>query len=250
MKRKILIWIGLCLSCILVLIVGGFIIWANQAAKPMLEAIDSLASNRQVEVTMDQWLVFEPTQTQPEVGIIFYPGGRVNPKAYAPAAMDLASQGYFVVITPMPLNLAVFAPEKASEVIEAYPEISTWIIGGHSLGGSMAAQFAENNPDQVDGLMLWASYPAESSDLSESDLPVISIFASEDGLATPEKISESETLLPAWTTWTKIVGGNHAQFGWYGEQANDGTATISREQQQQKLIEAVTNWINSIQSEE
>jgi dienelactone hydrolase len=143
-----------------------------------------------------------------------------------------------VIIPPMPLNLAVFSPEKAQEIIAAYPEIQSWAIGGHSLGGSMAANFARKRPDQIQGLIFWAAYPASSDNLAGQEIVVASIYATLDGLATVEEVLASASLLPAGTSWTPIEGGNHAQFGWYGDQPGDNPAAISREEQQQQVIEA------------
>jgi hypothetical protein len=240
-KRWWLILIG-----ILVVAVIGFVAWGLIVPAPMPEAIAALQSDENVTVTTEPWLIFEPTQETPTTGFIIYPGGRVDPRAYAPQAHALAEQGYLVVIVPMPLNLAVFGSGKAGAVVEAYPEIENWVIGGHSLGGSMAALYAYNHPEQIDGLVLWASYPANSNDLTSSGLKVASISASLDGLATPDKIEASRSLLPASTTWLEIAGGNHAQFGWYGDQAGDNPATITREEQQAQVIQATLDLLKSV----
>ncbi len=224
----------------------GFIAWAMIIAPPMPQAIAALQSDNQVQVTTEPWLAFQPTQQTPTTGLIIYPGGRVDPRAYAPQAHDIAGHGYLVVIVPMPLNLAVFGSGKASSVIEAYPGIENWVIGGHSLGGSMAALYAYQHTDQIDGLVLWASYPANSNDLANSNIKVVSISGSLDGLATPAKIDASRSLLPAGTTWVQISGGNHAQFGWYGDQPGDNPATISREDQQAQVIQATINLLNEL----
>ncbi|NJD60820.1 MAG: alpha/beta hydrolase [Anaerolineales bacterium] len=224
----------------------GFVAWGSIVPAPMPEAIAALQSDEQVQVTTEPWLVFEPTQQIPTTGFIIYPGGRVDPRSYAPQANTIAEQGYLVVIVPMPLNLAVFGSGKAGAVIEAYLEIDSWVIGGHSLGGSMAASYAYNHPDQIDGLVLWASYPASSNDLTNSGIKVASISASLDGLATPDKIEASRSLLPADTNWLEIDGGNHAQFGWYGDQAGDNPATITREAQQAQVIQATFDLIKSV----
>ena len=206
----------------------------------------ALQPDTQVTITEGNWLTFSPTGQQPETGFIFYPGGRVDARAYAPAARQIASQGYLVVIVPMPLNLAVLDPGAAADVITAYPEVQHWAVGGHSLGGAMAANFARHNPDKIQGLVLWAAYPASSDDLSVSSLRVISIYATLDGLSTGEKIAASRALLPQTTIWTSIQGGNHAQFGWYGEQAGDNAATISRPEQQAQVIQATTQFLSSL----
>jgi predicted alpha/beta-hydrolase family hydrolase len=193
------------------------------------------------------WLVFRPTDPQPSTGLILYPGGRVDCRAYAPAAQAIAAKGYLVAIVPMPLNLAVFGAGKAEAVINAHPEVTRWAIGGHSLGGAMAAQFARRQPDQIRGLVLWASYPSGSDDLSGSSLLVTSISGTRDGLSTPAKIEASRPLLPADTQWVAIDGGNHAQFGWYGRQAGDGEATIGREEQQRRIVEATLELLGRVQ---
>jgi pimeloyl-ACP methyl ester carboxylesterase len=170
----------------------------------------------------------------------------VDPRSYAPAARTIAQEGYLVVIVPMPLNLAVFASDAAAEVIMAYPEVSHWAIGGHSLGGAMAARFAYSHPDDVQGLVLWAAYPDGSNDLSGRRLPVSSIYGTLDGLATPEKIAASHALLPMTAEWVAIEGGNHAQFGWYGPQSGDNPATISREGQQRQVVAATLELLASL----
>ena len=164
-------------------------------------------------------------------------------RAYAPYARSLAENGILVVIPKMPLNLAVFGIDEADQVMAAYPQVTHWLIGGHSLGGSMAASYLYNHPDDLDGLVLLASYPAENNDLSDYQGGVLSISASLDGLATPDKIIASRALLPASTQWVVIEGGNHAYFGWYGPQKGDNPAMITREEQQQTMLNATLDFV-------
>jgi hypothetical protein len=240
-KRWWLVLIGVLLAAVI-----GFVAWGLIIPAPMPEALAALQSDGQVKVTTEPWLVFQPTQSVPTTGLIIYPGGRVDPRAYAPQAHAIAEKGYLVVIVPMPLNLAVFGSGRASSVIQTYPEIEKWVIGGHSLGGSMAASYAYNHNDQIDGLVLWASYPASSNDLTQSAIMTTSISASLDGLSTPDKIKASRSLLPADTTWVQIQGGDHAQFGWYGDQPGDNPATISREEQQAQIVQSTLDLLDSI----
>ena len=146
----------------------------------------------------------------------------------------------------MPLNLAVLAPDSALDVIAAHPEIARWAVGGHSLGGSMAATFAKAHPDLVQGLVLWASYPAQWDELPRSSLAVASIYGTSDGLATSQKIDTSRALLPADTTWVEILGGNHAQFGSYGAQAGDNEASIGEAEQQERVAAATKDLLGQI----
>jgi pimeloyl-ACP methyl ester carboxylesterase len=244
-----LIWkILIALGIVLVLLVGGFSIWAYTPSQPMPEAIQAMQSNADVTVSRDGWVTFAPKNGQPTTGIIFYPGGRVDYRAYAPLASALAKEGNLVVLVPMPFNLAVFGVNKANEVIAAYPEIERWYIGGHSLGGAMAASHVFQNPGKVDGLILLAAYPASNQSLADTNLPVLSISASQDGLATPEKIQASRALLPASTVFYEIIGGDHAQFGWYGPQSGDNPARIIREEQQKIIQDQILKFIQTNQS--
>ena len=228
---------------------GSFYVWASDAPEPMPEAMTSLESDELVTVTTELWLIFTPTESTPTTGFIFYPGGKVDYRSYAPQAHAIAEAGYLVVIPQMPLNLAVFDANAADDIIAAYPEIENWAIGGHSLGGAMAAQYVYNNPSAVAGLVLWASYPAGSNDLSGIDIAVTSIYGSIDGVATPDQVLAGKPLLPANTTWVEIEGGNHAQFGWYGPQAGDNPATISREEQQAQTVAATVALLETIDTQ-
>jgi len=241
-RRKAL----LVLSASLVVALTGFVIWAETPLGPMPEALDALRSDSRVQVSSGEWFIFAPTGNRTTVGLIIYPGGRVDARSYAPAAHSIAAHCFLVVIVPMPLNLAVFAPDIALDVVSAFDNVTYWAIGGHSLGGTIAAQFAKNHPLLVQGLVLWASYPDSGSDLSKGELRVVSISATMDGLVTPDKIDASRALLPSTTTWFVIAGGNHAQFGWYGPQPGDNPAEISREEQQQQVVEATLELLESL----
>ncbi len=237
-NRKL--WIGILIGLVVILGLGvvGFLSWAGNSKPAMPEALASLESDEHMQVKTKPWITFSSQDQNPSVGFIFYPGGFVEAEAYAPTVRAIAEAGYLGVITPMPLNLAVLNSNAAAEVIAAYPEIETWVIGGHSLGGSMAASYADQNQGQIAGLALWASYPAESNNLSDQPIEVISIYGTLDGVATPEEVLAAKPLLPTDTVWLPIEGGNHAQFGWYGPQDGDNPATISREEQQAQIVTA------------
>lgn len=238
--------IGFGAVLLLLLLIGAALLWLMTAAQPMPEALRALESGADVAVEQEPWLVFRPAEGQPETGLIFYPGGRVDYRAYAPFARAVAEQGILVVIPQMPFNLAVFDPAEAGPVMDAYPNVQRWVVGGHSLGGAMAANFAKANPGRVRGLLLIASYPAESDSLVDSNLPVLSISGSEDGLADSETVDASRALLPEDAVFLVVEGGNHAQFGWYGEQSGDNPARISRDEQMEQTISATIKFLQSI----
>lgn len=227
----------------------GFLLWATSPSTPMAEAAAALeagAGEDGVAVTADDWITFRPTSEAPNTGLIFYPGGRVDPRAYAPPARAIAAQGHMVVVVPMPLNFAFLAPDRAGEVMAFFPAVSHWAVGGHSLGGAMAARYVHQNPGGVEGLLLWAAYPAEGDDLSSYDLHAVSVYATRDGLATLDEIEASGRRLPPDTEWVAIDGGNHAQFGWYGPQRGDGNATISRQEQQRQVVGATVRLLEEL----
>lgn len=216
----------------------------SELPAPMPEALAALASDERVTVETAPWLTFTPVAGA-STGLIFYPGGRVPPEAYAPPARAMAEAGYVVVVPSMPFGLAVLDANAASAIIDAHPEVERWVVGGHSLGGAMAAQYAGGN-EAVDGLVLWAAYPPGSTDLSEAGIAATSISGSEDGLTTADQIEASRTQLPADTAFIEIAGGNHAGFGWYGEQEGDGLASISREEQQRQSVAATLTLLESL----
>jgi dienelactone hydrolase len=146
----------------------------------------------------------------------------------------------------MPLNLAVFNVNAANAVIAAYPNVTTWAIGGHSLGGSMAAQYINDNPGKIDGLAFWASYPPSGVNLSDANISAVTVHGSNDGLVSKQQIDDSLKQLPPETVRIEIDGGNHAQFGWYGSQSGDNNASISREQQQEATVNATVEMLSKL----
>lgn len=224
----------------------GFVVWAETPLGPMSEAVDALKSDSSVVVTVGEWLVFQPKAAAKSVGLIVYPGGRVDYRAYAPVARAFALEGYLVVIVRMPFNLAVFGADSAQRVIDAYPGLGAWAVGGHSLGGTMAAQYASHAPPVVKGLVLWASYPPAGNDLSKRSISVVTIRGALDGLVSSAQIEESMRILPGDAVRVEVEGGNHAQFGWYGPQPGDNEATISREAQQKRVVEATLKLLQRI----
>ena len=229
-------------------LLAGFVVWAETPLGPMPEANTALMSDSSVDVKIGKWLIFSPSHSSMSTALIIYPGGRIDPKSYAPTAHAIAARGYLTVIVPMPLNLAVFGANNAGSVIESYPKIQSWAIGGHSLGGTMAAQFAYKNPSKIGGLVLWAAYPAPGNDLSMLNVAAVTIHGTNDGLVNQSEIDVSLSLLPADTVCVEIKGGNHAQFGWYGRQPGDNEATISRELQQEQVVTATVFLLAKLES--
>jgi pimeloyl-ACP methyl ester carboxylesterase len=169
--------------------------------------------------------------------LIFYPGGKVEHTAYEPLLRALAARGILCILVKMPLRLAVLDMHAADGIREQFPAVAHWYIGGHSLGGSMAASYLAKHATEFDGLILLASY--STADLSGQELRALSLVGSEDGVLGREKYALYRANLPTDTTETEIAGGNHAYFGAYGEQEGDGVATVTPAEQLRQTAEAM-----------
>ena len=170
-------------------------------------------------------------------GFIFYPGGKVENDAYKPLMASLASRGILCILVDMPFNLAVFDVNAADGITEDYPNVENWYIGGHSLGGAMAASYVSEHTDSFDGLVLLGAY--STADLSGTDLDVLSVYGSEDKIMNSQKYEEYRSNLPKSFTETVIEGGCHAYYGMYGAQDGDGVPSITCEEQIELTCEAI-----------
>ena len=237
--RRVLVWVLASLGALIVVAVVGFLLWANigvMAAEP--DALAAVRADQDVTVTDagGAW-VLAPASGDADTGLVFIPGAKVDPLAYAATLVGVVEDGATAVITKPTLNLAFFDFRPLSDFTDLAPEVDDWFVGGHSLGGVRACQLAEG----TDGLVLFGSYCA--NDLSQSRLAALSISASEDGLSTPEKIDSSAHLLPADTIFVVIEGGNHAGFGAYGPQAGDGQATIPDADIRAQITEVLSTFL-------
>lgn len=223
--------------------------WATYARPPLPEALEALTSDDTVEVTSEPWLTFTPANATPTTGFIFYPGGRVDPRGYAHLMRAFAASGYLAVVPEMPINMAAFRPNTADDIIAAYPDIDRWVIGGHSVGGTMAAQYTHTHPDVIDGLVIWASYPANNADLSDAEIPVMLIYGSKDPGVGDTEVAKREHLLPPDTSYVRIGGGDHHQFGSYVIKPEEHHATITRAAQQEEIVQQTLSLLEAAETE-
>lgn len=233
-------------SLLLIILTIGTITWISTSYKPGEVATNALVSNNQVDVNVDKDITFTPKNEKVNKGFILYPGAKVEPEAYAPLAMEIAKNGYEVIIADMPLNFAILSPNKAEKIINEHKNIESWVIGGHSLGGVAASNFASKE-NKVKGVVLLASYPS-NEELKNLGKKVLSIWGSKDGVLNFTNLIESKDKLPKDTTYVEIEGANHAQFGDYGKQKGDHDALISEQKQVDitsnsiiKLLESIGN---------
>lgn len=185
---------------------------------------------------------------RPTTGLVFVPGARVDPRAYAAVLRPLAQAGYLVAVLKEPFGVALLDGRNPRKVMEAHPEVARWVVGGHSLGGVSAAAFADGHPRvgsaAVAGLVLWASYPAGR--LERTDLQVVSVSGEQDGLTTPEDVEHAREQLPAGTRYVVVPGAVHSTFGDYGEQDGDGTPTGDRAEAQAAITGATRELLAAV----
>lgn len=174
------------------------------------------------------------------LGLIFYPGAKVEETAYAPLMDALAEDGIFCVVAKMPAHLAVFKPYAAEKIIQTYDKVENWYLAGHSMGGAMAAEYVAEHEEKFAGLILLAAYPVKEL----KNLPVLSVYGSEDKILNRERYDKSIGLADMLTERV-IEGGNHAGFGNYGVQRGDGEAFIPQEEQWQETVDYILNYLEN-----
>ncbi|HDR7224685.1 TPA: alpha/beta hydrolase [Bacillus toyonensis] len=230
-------WMRIILYSVLGILLMGSIIffaWSQFTYKPTKEAL-SLVDYKKAEDNM----VFG--EKEAKIGIIFYQGAKVEVESYSYLGEALAKDGHFVVMPKLPLNLAILGTNVVDSIIQKYPEIQKWYVAGHSMGGAMISRYAFHHEEKVDGIIFLASYPAD--DFSNKLIPMLSIYGEVDGLATVEKIKNSEKLMSKNTTMQMIKGGNHANFGMYGKQKGDNTSLITPKAQRDETVKVIEEWL-------
>lgn len=232
--KRILKYLLVTVVILAVVAVGTLWFWGQKnLARPAAEAQAALQSTAAIAISEGKWVEFRPTAVTSGTGVIVYPGANCDVRGYAPVLRRLAAAGHLVVAVPMPFNFSIFNPGAADSVRAAYPDISRWVVIGHSMGGAAAGIYAYEHPNELAGLILWDSYPPEFNDLSDRDLNVWHIHrATLDG-QPPEKFKAMKHLFPPSSTWVPVPGGIHMYFGAFdgGGYVEEWTPQISREAQ-------------------
>ena len=205
---------------------------ASPAAAALLEGSETV----KVKAVAQGWLLDGPGNRD---ALVFYPGGKVEPTAYLPLLTTLSEDGVDCFLVRMPLNMAFLNANAAEDIQKAF-SYERWYLGGHSLGGAMAAVYAAKHPDGLSGLILLAAYATRPLD---DGLSVLELHGSEDRVLNRQKLDAGRQYLPASAVSEELPGGNHAQFGDYGPQRGDGEATVSREAQTRWAVERMEGMI-------
>jgi Alpha/beta hydrolase family len=239
-RRRIIARVGWGILIIIVLLVCGILAW-TQIGVMAAEKAPLASAQGNPNITIEdapEGIVLAPADGDSEIGLVFIPGAKVDPWAYVAILQGIAEEGTTVVITRPWLNLAFFDLRGLDAFTSAAPEIDSWGVGGHSLGGVRACQLAAD----ADALVLFGSYCA--TDLSATDIDVLSLAGSEDKLSTPAKIADARLLLPEGAELVEIDGASHASFGNYGPQSGDGIPTISDEDMHATVTDLIGSFLS------
>lgn len=245
---KIVSWILAVFSALVVVAVIAFLAWVLDPHRAELGPLRSVQDDLAVDVTRgDGVVVLSPAGEPSGTGVVFYSGARVEADAYvAPWAPVVAATGVTVVLPDLRFNLALLDPDRAEGVVAEAPDVRTWYLGGHSMGGAFAAQHVGTGDTTTEwsGLVLWGSYAVAAADLTDrDDLRVLSVAGERDGVLPLEEIEDRRSNLPADAVTVTVEGMNHAQFGSYGEQAGDEEPTLTDTEAHQALAEVTADFL-------
>jgi hypothetical protein len=249
-KRKVFGLIGLVITVLVIVCAVSFKLYTDRYYREDTKVTQAIATEYQDVVSSysdDNGMVFLPKDQDYKAVIVFYPGGKVEYTAYSGLLYELAAEGYICLLPRMPENLAFLQVNAVDGIRERHPEETAmvdsldWYLAGHSLGGVAACAYVQEHLDDFSGVILCASYP--STDLSDTNLRLLSVYGSNDGVLNMSKYKDSKKNWPTDSEEYVIQGGVHAYFGCYGHQHGDGKAKISNEQQIHKTVEIISNWI-------
>ena len=237
-NKRHLIWIVP--LALLAAVILAFLIYAQSYYRADAEALAALRSGGAVTVSQTDYGFYFDGPSEDDV-LVFYPGAKVEETAYAPLLRALAEAGMDVCLVKMPFRFAFFGINRAGAVLERTDHERRY-VGGHSLGGAMAAEYAAKHPGDADGMILLGAYSAAEP---PDDILEIVIYGSEDGVLNKDLVAKGRTMAPARYVEHVIAGGNHAQFGSYGAQSGDGAASVTPEEQRAETVRVIMETLGS-----
>ncbi|GAA4280280.1 alpha/beta hydrolase [Gaetbulibacter aestuarii] len=228
-------------------LVAVFFIWQYRTYQARDLPKNTFTSNHKITVTetADQ-IIFKPTTSTFKNEIIFFQGGLVDPEAYAPLCRNIAKQGFTCHLIKMNWRMPVWDYNKIKTLFNL-PE-GHYILGGHSQGGKMAAQFVYENPGVLKGLFLIGTSHPRDIDLSNRTLPTLKLYGALDGLASVPEVIENKDKLPKNTQLIELPGANHSQFGYIGKLLTDNDAAISRGKQQELTLKYLIAFFKTVEN--
>lgn len=228
-KGKALLIALISILLVLAILTGAFLLYASDYYRADIASLATMANTSGSVHENDGYIVFSAKKDF-DTALIFYPGGKIEYTAYAPLLEQISQQEIACILVKMPFNLAVFDIHAADRIISAFPRVKNFYLAGHSLGGAMASSYMEKNSGRFKGLVLLGAYP-----LNDANVPTLAIYGSLETGWDRNKLRSAAQF--------KIEGGNHAQFGNYGAQKGDATATISQKEQQNLTVQRIVAFV-------
>lgn len=222
-----------------------FMIWTWTTFQSRNLPEGTFTSNDQIAVFEDSDMItFKSVLSNNSVEIIFFQGGLTDPMAYAPLCRKIAENGFTCHLIKMAYRL----PQKDYNKIARLFDLKSvhFVIGGHSQGGKMAAQFVFENPMLMKGLFLLGTSHPRDIDMSHLSVPTIKLYAEKDGLASVHEVVENKNMLPRNAKLVLLKGANHSHFGYLGKLLMDNSAEISLEEQQMITIRYLSEFLNDL----
>ena len=239
--RRIILIIFAAILLLVAIFIGVVLVKKRPALQPT-ETYQEIFSDTEIKIANDNGVSILPRAGGAcKAGIIFYVGAQIEPSAYIPLLARLAQHGYACFIPKLTSNMASMEQNAADQIIGEHPEIKTWYLAGHSMGGYTASGYVDDHRNDVDGLILIAAYT--SRDLSDTDIPMLSVYGDNDGVLNKGRYEKSKNKNSRDFEEHILAGANHAQFGDYGKQPRDYDATISAEDQQRQTAEIILDWL-------
>lgn len=236
-------------TALVLLLVGMFaylsVTTIRNNAAPAAEALAAMEGDGRITVEYNDYLTLTPASATPKTGIIFYPGAYCDVRGYTPVWKEVAAQGYLVVSPKMPFDFAIFSPNAADKVRAAHPEIEQWIIAGHSMGGAMVGVYADNNRNNLAGVIVFDSHPPGSNSLADSDLPILLFERARADGSRSQKFIDNARLYPESAQLNLIPGGQHMYYGSFdgGSYQEEWDPGIERETMQKIVVDGVNAWL-------
>ena len=230
-KKKIILCVA---GGVVLAFVIAALIFALGYYKADETAMAALESDSEVAVSKTDYGYFFDGPEEDEA-LIFYPGAKVDERAYAPLLKEIAGAGIDVCVVKVPFHLAVLDQNAADDVLALY-DYDKWYVGGHSMGGAVAAMYAVNHVNEINAIIMLAAYPPQKMPVNQIN---IVLYGTEDQILSMEKIEEGWDLVDGPYYENVILGGNHANFGNYGKQPGDGRARLAAEYQQEDTVEYI-----------
>jgi dienelactone hydrolase len=220
-----------------------FVAWADSPQRARAAQLaDAEESGAEIVERRGSYVIRDGDPPRADTGLVFYPGAHVDAENYVPVFAEMVEEtGVRVYIPKMPFRLAILDPDRAGSFRGRRPGITDWYVGGHSLGGAMACQYASNNPDRVEGIVLFGSYC--DSDISGTNLSVLQILGTRDGVLSMDRVNETAGNLPADARVEVIEGVNHSQFGSYAGQRGDNPAYVDYDLAHNRMSGLTAVWI-------